>query len=73
MRYSSNKDLDQFVEHLVASGAAKVRMTGSGHLRLDFPNGRTVFGPSTPSDWRGVLNFMSLARRAMRQPKKVRP
>jgi hypothetical protein len=42
-----------------------VTLTGSGHLRLSRPDARTVFAPSTPSDWRSWHNVQRDMRRAL--------
>ena len=43
----------------------RLSLTGGGHLRWTPPGDEsTVFTPSTPSDYRGVLNCMAQLRRA---------
>lgn len=50
------------VEAAIAAGWTLER-TGSNHLKLKAPDGKIVFLPSSPSDWRGAKNARSLLRR----------
>ncbi|MBU2770090.1 hypothetical protein [Acidithiobacillus caldus] len=45
---------------------AKIKITGGGHLRLEFPDGSIVFTSSSPSDTRFLLNVQSTVRQARR-------
>ena len=46
---------------------ASLAVTRRCHYRLDLPNGRVVFAPGTPSDWRAVRNLRAELRRAAEQ------
>lgn len=64
MKYSSSKELDLLIRRLIREGWAFRR--GKKHGRLQPPSKNFVlFVPSTPSDFRAVLNFRSDLRRAM--------
>ena len=44
--------------------AAKITVTGSGHLRIKLPGCPVVFAPKTPSDIRSMLNVKAKLKRA---------
>lgn len=50
------------VEAAIEAGWTLER-TGGNHLKLQSPDGKVVFLPSSPSDWRGAKNMRSLLRR----------
>jgi predicted RNA binding protein YcfA (HicA-like mRNA interferase family) len=49
------------VEAAIEAGWTLER-TGGNHLKLISPEGRAVFFPSSPSDWRGARNLRSTLR-----------
>jgi len=65
MKYCADKDFNTFVRQLVRQGWSFQR--GGKHGRLTAPTGRPILAvPSTPSDYRALLNF----RRDMRNAQK---
>lgn len=55
MKYSSNKELAEFVRCLVRSGWSYHR--GGRHGKLTSPTGRHLTVPCSPSDRRALQNF----------------
>jgi len=54
-KYSSNKEINQFVKLLIKNNW---KFTfGSKHGRLQSPDGIKYTVPKSPSDWRASLNF----------------
>jgi hypothetical protein len=41
----------------------EVDLSGGGHWRLKCPNGKIVFMPSSPSDFRAIRNARAMLRR----------
>lgn len=56
------RDLRDIVQAAEEAGW-EVGFTKKNHLQLRSPDGVTVFGPGTPSDWRAILNFRAKLRR----------
>jgi predicted RNA binding protein YcfA (HicA-like mRNA interferase family) len=63
---ASKHDLRNFLADATARGWT-VDTTKGGHIRLRHPNGGLAYGPSTPSDHRGLLNLAATLRRLERQ------
>lgn len=57
-----NKKMRPVVEEAVSNGWT-VEYTKNGHLRFTHPCGALVYGPSTPSDPRGLKNLAATLRR----------
>ncbi len=57
-----NSDVKDLVKHAEQHGWTCER-TRNGHVRFTSPKGATVFGPSTPSDRRSLLNVRAQLRR----------
>lgn len=60
-RYSSNKDVNRLVRHLVAKGWTFQRRSRHGRLRA--PHGTSITVPCTPGDYRAWLNLRAEVRR----------
>jgi predicted RNA binding protein YcfA (HicA-like mRNA interferase family) len=60
---SLRKEMQQIVKVARAQGW-EVTPTRNGHLRFRSPDGAMIFGPSTPSEYRGVKNKIADLRRA---------
>jgi hypothetical protein len=43
----------------------KAEPTRGGHVRLNLPNGCTIYAGSTPSDWRAIYNLRASIKRAL--------
>lgn len=65
MIYCQNKDLDKRLRELKSKGWDVAH--GSKHIKACPPKGKPVFISATPSDRRGVLNILSVIRRAERE------
>ena len=53
MKFSSNKDINKFIQSLLKVGAKVER--GTKHRKLRLPNGRFVVIPCSPSCKRGPV------------------
>jgi hypothetical protein len=63
----NKQDVKDLITEAKAMGFEVTRSTGSSkHLKFSLPdpNGLTVFGSSSPSDWRSVANIRGKLRRA---------
>lgn len=60
-RYSSNKDVHQFVRQLVTQGWTLQRRSRQGRIRA--PHGTSITVPRTPDDCRALLNLRAEVRR----------
>lgn len=45
---------------------SEIEITNGNHLRLQLPNGRSVFASATPSDRRAMLNTRAEVRRQLK-------
>lgn len=68
MIYSTDKDTNNFVKGMFASGDAVGYERGRKHGKLKLRNGATMFMPVSPSDRRGLLNMKATARRLLASP-----
>lgn len=58
-----SKDIRELQATAEAQGWT-ITHTGGGHLKWQSPEGKVVFSPSTPSDWRSMKNHIAYLRRA---------
>lgn len=62
---SNDKHLNEVIEDAVRNHGAAVSYTGSGHIKVKLPNGRSVIAGFSPSDRRAALNLRAHIRRAL--------
>lgn len=60
--FTPNRQMNEVIREAVAQGwrFGKAR---NNHVKMMTPDGRVVFGPSTPSDHRAILNFKAKLKR----------
>lgn len=69
---TKRSDISRLTKQAVEQGFT-VERSKSGHWKITNPNtGRMVFIPSTPSDWRAVLNAASTLKKIGFEPRKDR-
>lgn len=59
---SHRKEIKELMRRMEDAGAECVGYS-KNHPRMKMPDGSTISLPSSPSDWRGLKNAASLARR----------
>lgn len=62
-----NRDIRKIVKAAEQRGWI-ASLTRGGHVRLEHPLYATVFGPQTPSCYRGVKNFEAKITKSERHP-----
>jgi hypothetical protein len=61
------KDFRPLHVQMLAAGAT-VRTTGTGHRKYTLPSGVSDVMPTSPSDWRALVQCRAQVRRALREP-----
>jgi hypothetical protein len=64
---STDKHLNEVIDDAVRNHGAVVSYTGSGHIKVKLPNGRSVVTAFSPSDRRAALNIRAHIRRALQE------